>query len=889
MLKVFRLFVASSLVMGVVGFACVAYVLYHFGRDLPAYDHLKTYEPPITTRVYASDGRLMAEYAIEKRIYLPIEAIPERVRNAFLSAEDKSFYSHPGIDMLGLVRATVKNLRNLNTGQRPEGASTITQQVAKNFLLTNEVSIERKIKEALLAFRMEQAFTKDSILELYLNEIYLGFQSYGVGAAALNYFNKSVDELTIAEAAYLAALPKAPNNYHPVRNRSNAYGRRDWVIDRMLQDGHITPAEAAQARSEEIILRERDETQAVYGAGFFAEEIRRTLASRYGEDALYKGGLAVRSTLDPDLQKIAGKVLRDGLIAYDRRHGWRGPLTTIPVRESADAWRQALAAVRPPAGTPETWTPAVALAVEADSVRLGFADGHTGTMAFDTMTWARPWLENQRVGGAPQSARGVLSTGDVVLVEAVDADGNPLPPAADTTREEGSAADRPTTFALRQVPDIEGALVALDPHTGRVLAMMGGFSAERSEFNRATQALRQPGSSFKPFVYLAALENEYTPASIILDAPFVYDQGPGMPKWKPKNYSNRFYGPSTLRMGVEKSRNLMTVRLAQAVGMDKVTDVAERFGVVEDMPELLAASLGSIETTVLDLTTAYAHIVNGGKRVEATLIDRIQDRHGRTVYRHDARPCEPCLQLQWSNQPVPMVPDDRPQVTDPLTAYQMVSILQGVVQRGTGGRIGAAVQRPMAGKTGTSNDAFDTWFVGFSPDLAVGVFVGFDEPRTLGGREAGSTAAGPIFRDFMLAALADTPARPFRVPAGIQFITINRHNGERASGGEDVIAEAFKPGEGPVSNPVVLDGSAAYGAAYGGDYGFPSTVGVGVVPMPGGGVSGDLYGYGAGAGASSRVGGGSGGIYGPPPGGQVGTAPPSPPSGGAAPQAGGLY
>ncbi|MBB4264767.1 penicillin-binding protein 1A [Roseospira visakhapatnamensis] len=875
MLKVFRLFVAGSLVMGVVGVACVAYVLYHFGRDLPAYDHLKTYEPPVTTRVYASDGRLMAEYAIEKRIYLPIEAIPERLRNAFLSAEDKSFYSHPGIDVQGLVRAVITNLRNVNTGRRPVGASTITQQVAKNFLLSNEVSIERKIKEALLAFRIEQAFTKDHILELYMNEIYLGHQSYGVGAAALNYFNKSVDELTIAEAAYLAAVPKAPNNYHPVRNPDAAYGRRDWVIGRMLEDGHITPAEAAQARSEAIQMRRRDETQAVYGAGFFAEEIRRTLATQYGEDALYKGGLAVRSTLDPALQTIAGKVLRDGLIAYDRRHGWRGPVATIPVSEATDAWRQDLAGIARPAGTPETWTLAVALGVDARSVRLGFVDGRTGTMAFDTMTWARPWREDQRVGAAPRSAGDVLSPGDVVLVEAVDADGDPLPPTpvASDGGGEGQETDAtpPATFALRQLPDIEGALVAIDPRTGRVLAMMGGFSAERSEFNRATQALRQPGSSFKPFVYMAALENDYTPASIILDAPFVYDQGPGMPKWKPKNYSHRFYGPSTLRMGVEKSRNLMTVRLAQAVGMENVADVAERFGVVDDMPEYLAASLGSIETTVLDLTTAYARIVNGGKDIQATLIDRIQDRHGRTVYRHDARACEVCQQVQWAAQPVPFVPDDRSQVTDPLTAYQMVSILQGVVQRGTGGRVGAALRRPLAGKTGTSNDSFDTWFVGFSPDLAVGVFVGFDEPRTLGGREAGSTAAAPIFRDFMLAALADTPARPFPVPPGIQFITVDRHTGQRASGGGDVIAEAFKPGEGPVRNPVVLDGSA-----HGAHYGFPSTAGVGVVPMPSG-----VYGYGSSA--TPAIG------SGPVGGGQVGTAPPPPPSGGGAPQAGGLY
>jgi len=913
MLKVFRLFVTGSIVLGVVGFACVAYVLYHFGRDLPAYDHLKTYEPPITTRVYASDGRLMAEYAIEKRIYLPIEAIPDRVRNAFISAEDQHFYAHPGIDMQGLARAIITNLRNINTGRRPEGASTITQQVAKNFLLTNEVSIERKIKEALLAFRIEQAFSKDHILELYLNEIYLGFRSYGVGAAALNYFNKSVDELTVAEAAFLAALPKAPNNYSPLKHPDAAYARRDWVVGRMLEDGHITPAEAAQARSEAIRLRERDETQAVFGAGFFSEEIRRTLADRYGEDALYKGGLSVRSTLDPELQKIAGKVLRDGLVAYDRRHGWRGAVATVPVTQGLETWRPALANVPRPAGSPETWSLAVALAVDPKSVTLGFADGHEGSMAFDTMKWARPWREDQHVGAEPRAASDVLSVGDVVLVEAVDENGAPLPhpdPAPQTSSgsgtdagsvvaDGGEPAPRPTHFALRQLPDIEGALVAMDPHTGRVLAMMGGFSAERSEFNRATQALRQPGSSFKPFVYLAALENGYTPASIILDAPFVYDQGPGLPKWKPKNYSNRFYGPSTLRIGIEKSRNLMTVRLAQAVGMDKVADVAERFGVVDEMPQYLAAALGSIETTVLRLTTAYAEMVNGGKRVDATLIDRIQDRHGRTIYRHDHRPCDACLQVQWSGQPVPALPDDRPQVIDPMSAYQMVSILQGVVQRGTGARVGAALHRPLAGKTGTSNDSMDTWFVGFSPDLAVGVFVGFDEPRTLGSHEAGSSTAGPIFRDFMKAALADVPARPFRVPPGIQFVTINRLTGQRASAGGDgdVIAEAFKPGEGPVSNPVVLDGSS-----YGVDYGFPSTAGVGVVPMGGG-----VYGYGTsgyettpGAYGAGGYGSGGYGAGGRPAGsatgsspmgtGQMGTAPPAPPSGGgAAPQAGGLY
>ena len=868
MLKLFRLFVSVSIVMGIVGFASVVYVFARFGADLPAYDHLKTYEPPVTTRVYASDGRMVAEYAIERRVYVPIEAIPERVRNAFLSAEDQNFYSHPGVDPVGLVRAAVTNLRNVNTSRRPEGASTITQQVAKNFLLTNEVSIERKIREALLAFRIEQAFTKDHILELYLNEIYLGFQSYGVGAAALNYFNKSVDELTIAEVAFLAALPKAPNNYHPIKKPEAAYARRDWVVRRMLEDGHISPEEARTARAEKIELRERDETQTVFGAGFFSEEIRRTLADRYGEDALYKGGLVVRSTLDPGLQKIAGDALRDGLIAYDRRHGWRGPVATLSDVEGPD-WAAALDAVPRPAGALEAWRMALVRAVEGDGVSLGFADGSTGAMSFQTMRWARPWLENQRVGAAPNRPGDVVSVGDVILVEAAEDDQTGQPARG--------------AYALRQIPDIEGALVAMDPHTGRVLAMMGGFSAERSEFNRATQALRQPGSSFKPFVYMAALENNYTPASIILDAPFVYDQGPGLAKWKPQNYSHQFYGPSTLRMGVEKSRNLMTVRLAQAVGMDEVADTAERFGVVENMPHLLAASLGSIETTVLRMTRAYAMIANGGRKIDATLIDRIQDRHGRTIYRHDGRPCLDCEAVAWSNQAVPALSDPRPQIIDPMTAYQMTSILEGVVRRGTGGRIGAAIKKPLAGKTGTSNDSFDTWFVGFSPDLAVGVFVGFDEPRTLGPREAGSTAAGPIFRDFMEAALADAPGRPFPAPPGIQFIKVDRLTGQRATGAGS-ITEAFKPGEGPDDAPSVLDGSsfAGYGMGYGGGYGGPSAFGVQTVPTPGQG-----WGQPTGAVPGQPVPPGGGQAGQPAQSGQFQPGQPAPPAGGQAPPAGG--
>ncbi len=769
----------------------VLWIFYEYGRDLPDYRQLATYEPPVMTRVHAGDGRLLAEYATEKRVFVPISAMPKRVTHAFLAAEDKTFYSHSGIDIPGIIRAALTNLKNMGSDRRPVGASTITQQVAKNFLLTNEVSITRKVKEAILSFRIEQAFPKDRILELYLNEIYLGLGSYGVAAASLNYFNKSLDELTIAETAYLAALPKAPNNYHPYRHPNAAKSRRDWVLSRMEEDGVITAAEAAAAAAEPFQVVPRSEIEFV-DASYFAEEVRRELAERYGEATLYKGGLSVRTTVDPRLQAIADRVMREGLEEYDRRHGWRGAYGRIE-NVSGD-WRGALAAIEPPAGV-GGWQLAVVLDLNTDAAAIGFSDGARGRIPLAELKWARPWLKGQHVGSRPKKPADVLAVGDVVLVSAVE-------PAEDA-KPDAKAGDE---FALRQIPDIGGALVALDPHTGRVLAMSGGYSFALSQFNRATQAKRQPGSAFKPFVYLAALENGFTPASLILDAPFVIDQGPGLPKWRPENYTSKFYGPSTMRLGIEKSRNLMTVRLAQTIGMEKIASVAKRFGVVDNLPEILSMSLGAGETTLLNLTAGYAMLVNGGHRITPTLIDRIQDREGHTVFRHDDRVCDACRATFWTEQSVPDIPDNREQVTDPATAYQMVSMLEGVVERGTGVRI-KAVGKPLAGKTGTTNDSIDTWFVGFSPDLALGVFAGFDEPRSLGKQEQGASVAAPIFHDFMAAALEDKPGIPFRIPPGIRLVRVNAETGQLATPGDrDVILEAFRPGNEPTGNSRVVGG-----------------------------------------------------------------------------------
>ncbi len=811
MLRYFARAVYSLLALGVVGAIIAAAVIYwafnYYGRDLPNYDQLADYQPPVTTRVQAGDGSLIAEFAVEKRAFVPIEAIPPLVINAFLASEDQNFYRHSGVDIIGVLRAVSTNIVNMGSGRRPVGASTITQQVAKNFLLGNELSYRRKIREAILAIRIEEALSKQRILELYLNEIYLGYGSYGVAAAALNYFGKSLNDLTPGEAAYIAALPKAPNNYHPITKHEAAVERRNYVIGRMAEDGYITAAEAATAMAEPLTVVSQTDT-ATFTADYFAEEVRRELDAKYGEAQLYKGGLSVRATLDPRLQKIADPVLRKGLIDYDRSHGWRGPLTTI---ETTGAWEKALAAVTLPDGI-AGWYPAVVLSVKPEEAEIGFTDKNHGKIPLSEVLWARQNKEEQTLGPAIKAVTDVIKPGDVVLVEPVKKakDGKDYPQG---------------TFGLRQVPVVNGALVALDPHTGRVLAMSGGWSFGKSQFNRATQAKRQPGSAFKPFVYLAALDKGYTPSTLILDAPFVGVQAPGLPLWKPKNYTNKFYGPSTMRVGVEQSRNLMTVRLASEIGMDSVVDYARKFGIMKDMPPHLSMALGAGETTLLDLTAAYAMLVNGGKRITPTLIDRIQDRHGKTIQKHDTRTCEGCLVPWQDNLTAPELEDNREQVVNSATAYQAVSILEGVVQRGTGTKV-KEVGKPLAGKTGTSNDSFDTWFIGFSPDLAVGVFVGFDTPATLGKTATGGVVAAPIFRDFMMEALKDAPATPFRVPPGIRLVRVNHLTGQLAkSGDKGTIFEAFKPGTEPngENGTIVLDGGYAPGqsspaAAAGGIY-----------------------------------------------------------------------
>jgi penicillin-binding protein 1A len=583
------------LLAGVAGAVGALYLLHQYSKELPEYQQLAEYDPPTVTRVHAGDGRLLTEYAIEKRVFVPIQAMPRRILNAFISAEDKKFYEHQGVDFQAVGRAVITNVFNYIRGRRPVGASTITQQVAKNFLLTNEISYERKLKEAILAFRIERAFTKDRILELYLNEIYLGLGSYGVAAASLKYFGKSLDELSIAEAAYLAALPKAPNNYHPILATEAAIARRNWVIGRMLSDGRVTPEEAEVAAGEPLVVK-RDAVTLSVDAGYFAEEVRRQLVDLYGDDRLYQGGLSVRTTLDARLQMIAERALRQGLIDYDRRHGWRGALAEFDLDGEVD-WQTWLAEeFQTPAGAGD-WRPAVVLEAGKKQAKIGLEDGTSGYIPFAEVAWAQPWLKDQSVGKKPSRVTDVLKAGDVILVEAVEADA------------EGKAYDA-GAFALRQIPDVDGGIVALDPHTGRVLAMVGGFSYQRSEFNRVTQAKRQPGSAFKPVVYLAGLDNGFTPATLILDAPFVIDQGEDQGLWKPDNYSNKFYGPTPMRVGIEKSRNLMTVRLAETIGMKTVAEYAMRLGVVDHMPRVLAMALGSGETTLMRLTTAYAMLGN---------------------------------------------------------------------------------------------------------------------------------------------------------------------------------------------------------------------------------------------------------------------------------------
>ncbi|MEM6536410.1 MAG: penicillin-binding protein 1A [Pseudomonadota bacterium] len=833
-LKVFGFLFAVG-AAGLLGFGVVAALyLNHLDQDLPDYQVLAEYAPPVTTRTYAGDGSLVAEFARERRIFVPIEAMPQQVKQAFISAEDKNFMQHDGVDMKGVIRAQISNVSNILNNRRLEGGSTITQQVAKNFLLTSEQKIERKLREWLIARRIEKTFTKDEILELYLNEIYLGNRSYGVAAAALNYFDKSLDELSLEEIAYLAAIPKGPSNYHPIRNRERATTRRNWVIGRMLDDGAVSEEEARSAQDlpldAEIAppLGARD-----WAAEYFAEEVRKEVAKRYGAEALYDGGLSIRTTVSPKLQDAAGRALRKWLVAYDRRHGWRGAITTVDVSElmalqtrsqssgsgteedagifaNEDleaAWSSIAKAFSSNAKIVDDlapWRPVVVTDVSDDKVAIALDATERGVIPLEQLVWARRHETADDLGPEIKKASQVLSVGDVVYAapvynepEADDASDTagkdqPTDPFKTLSPDLQSTLDGLPVYSLQQPPAINGGLVALDPHTGRVLAMVGGFSFQLSEFNRAVQARRQPGSTFKPFVYAAALDSGYTPTSIVLDAPFV---APSIDSWwKPGNYvAGRFYGESTLRLGIEQSRNSMTARLAQDLGIGRIVEYANRFNLADRLPRELAISLGSGETTLLRITAGYSTFVNGGKGVRPFLIDRIQDRNGATIFRQDGRTCEGCGAVGWGEQTEPLLDDARDQVIDPRTAYQMVSMLEGVVKRGTGSRVKRAVNKPVAGKTGTTNEYKDAWFVGFSPDLAVGVYVGFDLPSTLGQGEAGGRVAAPIFGEFMAEALAEEAGVPFRVPSGIRLVRVNAKTGRPASPGErNVILEAFK-------------------------------------------------------------------------------------------------
>jgi penicillin-binding protein 1A len=807
---------ATGTVLFLVGVAGVAGAIWHFSKDLPDYSQLKDYEPPVMTRVHASDGALLGEYSKERRLYLPIQAVPKLVINAFLAAEDKNFYEHGGIDFSGMARAVVLYAQNFGSNKRPQGASTITQHVAKNFLLTNEVSFARKIKEALLAMRIERAYSKDRILELYLNEIYLGLGAYGIAAASLVYFDKSVNDLTVAEAAYLAAMPKAPGALHPVRNRDRAIERRNYVIDRLLENGWIKQVDADKARKDPLVVASRSNAAHIFAGEYFAEEVRRDIFERYGEKKLYEGGLSIRTTLDPKLQVMARKTMAAGLVNFDEAQGWRGATSKLDI--SGD-WGVKLADMKSLSDI-SPWRMAVVLETSDQSARIGFQPGRelggaisrdrqTGLITVDGVKWARPASGPAR-GKTQASVSQILSPGDVIYAD-------PL------FGKDGNAIDG--QYRLRQLPEVSGAMVAMDPWTGRVLAMVGGFSFDQSQFNRATQAYRQPGSTFKPLVYSAAMDNGYTPATMMVDAPIEIDQGQGAGVWRPENFSvGKYRGPITLREALKWSVNTVTVRLAQDIGMPVIGEYAKRFGVYDELPNYLSYALGAGETTVMRMVTAYSMLANGGRRVKPTLIDRIQDRYGHTIFKHDARECRGCdAPGGWKNQPEPQLVDRREQVLDSMTAYQITSMMEGVVQGGTAA-VMREVGKPIAGKTGTTSDGKDVWFVGFSPDLVVGLYLGYDKPRSLGRAAQGGHTAAPIARDFMKLALADKPAIPFKVPAGIRLVRIDPKTGTRVAPGDGSrsILEAFKPGTAPSDNYSVIgvsgeDGSLPQGSPPDGD------------------------------------------------------------------------
>ncbi len=800
--------------------AGAAYFLWQISRDLPDYEKLSNYKPPVVTRVHAGDGRLIAEFSKERRIYVPVQVMPKLVINAFLAAEDQNFCEHNGIDFRGVARAVFNNLIR----KKREGASTITQQVAKNFLLSNEQTFMRKAKEAILAIRIDRAFTKDQILDLYLNQIYLGAGSYGVAAAGLRYFGKELHELDIHEAAYLASLPKEPSKLQLTtargKNFQEALARRNATIDNMARFKFISVAEAENAKKMPLEMSSRQIGPSTFAAEYFAEEVRRSLVDLYGQDdndptnsSLYTGGYSVRSTLNPELQGMARAALRAGLVRFDRKHGgWRGPVTHIEIADGD--WGKKLAEVQGLADV-EPWHLGVVLQSSKDKAVIGLQPGRmpNGSVEAERKTAELPaqgvkWAYKAKNTGGVSD---VLAVGDVVYVSPPTELDPPIrevrviPPGGKPPKGEPKLV--PPPWQLMQIPQIGGATVVMDPHNGRVLALVGGFSFAESQFDRAVQARRQPGSSFKPIVYAAALDNGYTPSTIVNDAVIAIDQGNGQGLWRPENYDKQVHGPSPLRIGIEKSRNLMTIRLAQDVGMPIVSEYARRFGVYDDLPPLLSMALGAGETTLMRLTTAYCMFVNGGKKIKWTFIDRIQDRYGHTVWRVDGRECNNCAAEAWHGQEVPELPDGREQIVDPMTAYQVTSMLEGVALRGTGAVVHKTVSKTLGGKTGTTNEEKDAWFIGFSPDIAMGVFIGYDNPKPMGHGETGGETAAPIFADFFKLALKGKPDVPFRTPPDIRMVMVNKKTGLRTDRNDpDAIEEYFKPGTEPAEGYPVAQG-----------------------------------------------------------------------------------
>ena len=740
---------------------CVFFVfstLWYFSIGLPDYKKLSNYQPPISSRVYSENSKLIAEYALEKRLFIPYESIPEKVVNAFLSAEDKNFFSHPGIDAKGIMRAIIKNIKNITQNKRLEGASTITQQVAKNFLLTNEVSMKRKIKETILAFRIERAYTKERILELYLNQIYLGQGTYGIAAASLEYFNKSIKELDYSEAALLAALPKAPSKYNPYKFPKVAKFRRNLVLENLNDNNFISKKQLSELKDKKISLKKR-KIEIVNEANSYTEEVRRIVKNIYGFEKLYSQGLSISTPLKINYQIQALKSLRQGIEDYDRRRGWRGPITNKIENKN---WKKTIKKYK--LDPTLNWRIAEIISLNDNEIKFKTINEDKAVIEGVLLPKNIKWVNPRK-----KLLNEIHKVGDIVFIK-----------------------KEKNYWKLKQYPKVNGGIVILDPYTGDVLALVGGFNFKTSEFNRVTQAKRQPGSAFKPIVYAAALENGFAPNSIILDAPFVESQGVGLKNWKPENYGKKFYGPSTFRKGIEYSRNLMTVRIAKILGLEEILELSKKLNIYDEIPELLSVSLGAAETTLINLTSAYAPFVNGGKKIEPKLISRIQDRRGKTIFQEQSRVCLGCDKFVNDETELPKIKDNNKKVISKETAYQMTSILEGAVQRGTAKKL-RSLKVPLAGKTGTTNDNYDAWFIGFSSNLVIGVYVGFDNPKTLGKYETGSKAALPIFKDFVEKALYKEDFNEFEIPENIYLTSLNYDTGVKSAPGEkNSIIEALK-------------------------------------------------------------------------------------------------